>query len=141
MKCKCFIEGSQEIFSSRNIFYIWALFLKIRTFWGCNVFLVIDKLFFFFLQPLPEKVRNCLFPISLLINIEINSFNAIIQLINPNYACPIVNDPDHGVKMQQIFFLFFYHLSYIWMDFKLIWFGFDGQLGHLKWRNSFEKLY
>ena len=45
----------------------------------------IDKAFFPFLQPLPEKLRKCLFPISLL-NIEANSYNTIMQLINPNNA-------------------------------------------------------
>ena len=49
--------------------------------------LVIDEAFFFFfpfLQSLPGKVGKYLFPVSLL-NIEANSFNIILQVINQNY--------------------------------------------------------
>ena len=49
------------------------------------MFFVIDEVFVPFLQPLEGKVRKYIFPVSML-NIETNSFNTIIQLINPNYA-------------------------------------------------------
>ena len=48
-------------------------------------FLVIAQAFFPYRQPLPWKVRKCLFHVSLL-NIATNSFNTIMQLINPNFA-------------------------------------------------------
>ena len=38
--------------------------------------------------PLPWKLRNCLFPVSLL-NIEPNFFKRFMQLISPNYAWKI----------------------------------------------------
>ena len=126
-------------------FKFWALFLKV--FWGCNFFsrLVLlqwsqfffDEAFFSFLRPLPGKVRKCHFPGSLL-NIETNSFNTILQLINPNSAwknrvkqikanqhkllqwCifyPSAKNPEHGIKMRQNLALFFcYHLSYNWVN-------------------------
>ena len=74
------------------------------------------KHFLLFASPLQWKVRKCLFYVSLL-NMETNSSNVIMQLINPNYAwksrvkrikttwykllqwCifyPIAKDPDHG---------------------------------------------
>ena len=83
MKCKCFMEGSLKI--QVEFFLTFRSFLSKYKFLDVAIFLPLMKHFFSSLQPLPGKVKKCLFPVSLL-NIDTNSLNTNTQFINPNYA-------------------------------------------------------
>ena len=112
-----------------QLFYCLVLTQSIQFFnWQFESarFFLQMKHFFFSLQPLPWKVRNCLFFLSLW-NIETNFFNTIRQIINPNYAwknccndgssTPLLITQIMGSKCGNFFFNFWYHLSYTWVDF------------------------
>ena len=95
----------------------WVIFLKMKAFEADtfsslstqpvnSIFSVIVRIYkihviekaFFSLQPLPWKVRKCLFPISL-VNSETNCFNKIMQLIiNPNCPWIIESNQKNRVK-------------------------------------------
>ena len=88
---------------------------------------------FYSLQPLLGKVGKCLFPGSLF-DIGTSSFNASMELINPNYSWKnrvkqikatqekllqwcilysIAKEPNHGVKMRQFFFFLLPFVLYL----------------------------